>query len=150
MAFGALCPQAALMDIVRLMAVGAAATRVAECALHMTLLARHRHVQAHKGKVREVVIEVHNRTPTFRYVALIAALAESADMNVACPVTTDAIPRQLLRRYAGRMAGVAFDFCVQANQLPTRIARVVEHGGAPFLISMAVTTFGPQTAGMRI
>lgn len=81
--------KAALVNIVGLMATMAIGLHILELLREMTLLAGHRHMQAHKGEVAQVVIEADFTTPGIGDVALIALVTEFAAMRILRAMTTN-------------------------------------------------------------
>ena len=117
----------------------------------MALLARNGDMQPYEWEVREVMVEARSAAaPPFGRMALRTVGAELAGMHVACPVARDAGRLQVLSRNRRRVAGVALHLLVPALQRPLRVLRVIEAGGLPALVVVAVVAALAQAAGMRI
>ena len=85
--------EAAPVNIRVFMAFEASGVRYPERSSRMTLLARHRDVQAQKRKFRQIVIEIDHRFPTLGLMAIVARGTQSAAVNVARAVTAHTIFR---------------------------------------------------------
>src|SRR5258705_8370474 len=97
MAARAVRAEAALVDVVALVAVDALRADVAIRARDMALLAGNGDVQADEREARQVVIEAHVLVPACGRVARGAVLAELAGVHVARAMAADAFGWKLLR-----------------------------------------------------
>lgn len=128
MAGSALLSEAALVYIVRFVAIQTIVARHVEGMPCMALLARNSHMQAEEGEAREVVVEAGDQAPILRYVTIITGLAQPAGVDIAGPVTARAVRGQFAGREGSRVAGIALDLGVLPKQLPTTVALVIESG----------------------
>jgi hypothetical protein len=142
--------EASLVNIRLFMAFDASGVRYPERSSRMTLFAGHRNVQAKKRKFSQIVIEVDHRLPTLGHMTVFAGGAQPGAVNVARPVTADAICRQLAWTESGRVTSMAIQARVFPDQLPTSIARVVERGRQPLLRSVATGTVRSHAPCMNV
>lgn len=149
-AAGAVAAQATFVKIIWPMAVDATGAGILVRARDVTLLARHRHVQADEREAGQVVIEVRAGTPALRRVTLSAVDSEFSGVDVAGAVTAEAIRRELLARDIGRMASMAGHFLVQSLERPPSIARVIERCRQPFLVAVAGLALVAEAARVRV
>ncbi len=149
-ALRAFLTQIALVNVVAAVAVDAAAAYVPILARRMTLLARHRDVQAHEREIRKVVVEGHRRSPAVRRMTARAVDAELAGVHVACTMAAKAILGELLVRDGGRVAGVTVELFVLTEECPVPVTDVVEGRRLPFLIPVTLATSRTEATGVGV
>jgi len=150
MALGAVRPEAAMVDVVALVAVVAAPADIPILPRLVALLARYCHVQTHEWKICQVVIEGDRRLPTFGGMALVALHAELTGVDVARAMAGRAIGGQFLGGYRCGMTAVARHLLVSAAELPMSIACVLEAHGLPLVISMTFAALGAEPPRVRV
>jgi hypothetical protein len=142
--------EASLVNIRRFVAFEASGVRYPERSPRMALLARNRHVQTKKREFRQIVIEVDHRLPALGMMAIVARGTQPRAVNVARPVTADAILRQLPRTESGRVTGMAIQLRVLSDELPISIARMVERGRPPLLCFVATGAVSSHAPRMNV
>ena len=142
--------EASLVDVFGAVAVDAGTGRAFVCTSDVTLLARHRYMQAHQREVREIVVKVSVAAPARRRVALSAVHAELPGVHVAGTMAGDAARLEVLACHDAGMAGVAVDLFVPSFERPLGVARVIEGGRKPLLVAMARAALFAESPCVRI
>ena len=96
------------------------------------------------------MVKLHLAAPTAGRVAILATSAQLRFMNVARPMATRALARQLLFRDGGRVTRMTIEFFVLAGQWPMGVAGVIEARTLPALVLMALATILAEPERMRI
>jgi hypothetical protein len=116
----------------------------------MTLFARDSDVLAQQRKFCQVMVEIGDRFPTFRQMAVIALLAEPRAMDIARLVTTHAVSCELEGSNGRGMAGVTIQLGVLAGELPMAVARMIERHRLPFARPVTAGAVGSEPPCMGV
>lgn len=150
MAARAVVAESPLVKVIRTVAVDAAFAGVLVSARHVTLLARHRHMQADEREGREVMVEIRIGAPSRRRVTLRAVDAELPGMHVRCTVTADAARFELLLGNVRSVARVTGHLLVSSFERPSAIARMIEYSRQPLLVAVARIALAAEATCMRV
>ncbi len=150
MAARAIVAEATLVKVIGAMAVDAAFASILVSASDVTLLARHRNMQADEREARQVVVEVGFRAPSRWRMALRAVDSEFSGMHVRCTVAADAARFQLLGGDDRRVTRVTVDLLVPSFERPFTIPRVIERSRQPLLVAVTSLALSAEAARVRV
>ena len=116
MAGSAVLAESAFVHIAALVTAEAILRCTLERLRAMTLRAGHEHMHAEQRIVGEIMVEADVLAPRIGAMARIAARLQRAAMRVRGGMTADAVLAELLRRNGGRVASVAVELEVAAEE----------------------------------
>jgi hypothetical protein len=146
----ALVAEASFVGIVLLVAGDTGGARDLERSVGVTLFARDSDVLAQQRKLCQVMVEISDRFPTLRQMAVIALLAEPRAMDIARLVTTHAVGCELARSNGRGMAGVTIQLGMLAGEFPVAVARVIERHRLPFVRPVTAGAVGSEPPCMGV
>lgn len=147
---GAIASESAFVNVVLLVAANAFIWRALECLGRMALRAAHQHVHAEQREIGQIVIETDVFAPSVIAVAGITRILERAAVRVFRGMASLAIGAQLLLCDLGRMAGVAIEFCVCAQQFPLGLHEMIVLETTPAVVAVAARAILAEASCMRV
>jgi hypothetical protein len=148
-AFAAVLPQAAVVDVILRVTAHAFLWRVIEPLGCMTLPARDDDMQSGERILRLIVIEVHV-LPLCSGMALLALLAQGAAVRLIGAMTVDALRTQFLIFGDAGVAHVTVEVRVRAFECKLEACKMIETRDVPHVVSVAIGARGPEPAGMLV
>ena len=144
-AHGAVLAQSAIVDIVLRVTSQAIFGCVVEFLRGVALPAGDDNMQSGQRILRLIVIEGHV-LPFGRVVALLAFLAQRSAVGLVGTVAVDTLGAKLLILRDARVAYMAIELRVRANECELEFDQVIEVGDLPGVIAMTIGTSGSQPA----